>query len=298
MNERRAIMAVVNHNYIHPLKMMWTSLFRTNLYDLDFYLFHEDLSQEDVQELMAFASRWENKNIIFMHMGKEEVSGLPVTEEFPKEIYYKFTGLDHLPKKLEQVLCMDLDMIVRSDISDVFSVNVSSYGIAACSDVFGKYFGLSDNNLDCLSLRHDRPYFNAGFMLFSLGFMRQIGGGRAIIKLAHLHKGKLYYPEQDILNLIFHDSFLELPWDKYNCPPIQYVMDKDKADAGILEPLEFSAISSGAIPEGYLDYTKAIYDNASVIHYMGGTKPWRQEREKTPVYDIFDEAYTEILNES
>ncbi len=289
-------MAVVNHNYIHPLKMMWTSLFNTNPYELEFYLFHEDLTREDVQELTAFASRWDNKSIIFMHMGKEEVEGLPVTEAFPKEIYYKFLGLDHLYKELDQILCMDLDMIVKHDISDVFSINVSSHGIAACSDVFGKYFGLSANNLDCLALSHDRPYFNAGFMLFSLGFIRQIGGGRSIIKLAHSHKAKLVYPEQDILNLIFHDSFLELPWNKYNCPPIRYVMDKGKADAGILEPLELSAINSWMIPDGYLDYTKAVYDNTFVVHYMGGSKPWRKERERSPVYDIFDKAYLDTLH--
>ena len=284
-------MAVVNRKYTAYLKIMWTSLFSTNPYPLDFYLFYEDLSKEDASDLVSFVSRWPDVNLVLMQMDAKLFEGLPVTEAFPKEIYFKFAGLDHLPKDLKQIVCMDIDMAVKRDISGVFSVDVSSSGIAACEDVFGHYFGLSENNLTCLGLRNDRPYFNAGFMIFSLDLIRRIGGGEAILKLAHLNREKLYYPEQDILNLIFHDSFTELPWNVYNCPAIRYVMDKDKVSAGILEPLEFASIRANEIPEGYLDYTRSVYDNAAIVHYMGGSKPWRKERESSAVYDIFDEAY-------
>lgn len=291
MPNQRAIMSVVNKKYIDPLKVMWASLFLSNSYPMDFYLFYEDLSEEEAEDLASFASRWPNARIVLMPISSEMLAGLPVTEEFPKEIYFKLLGLDFLPQDLERILCMDIDMAVKGDISPVFSLNISNSGIAACADVFGVYFGLEANNLDCLGLTHDRPYFNAGFMLFSLPFIRQIGGGKAIINLAHMHKEKLYYPEQDILNLLFHDSYVELPWSLYNCPPLQYVMDKEKTDAGELLPLELSKIMSGQIPEGYLDYTKSIYENACVVHYMGGSKPWKADREQTAVYEIFDRAY-------
>lgn len=290
MPNQRAFMSVVNRKYIDPLKIMWTSLFSTNSYPLDFYLFYEDLSDDDTSDLVSFVSRWPDVKLVLMPMDANMFEGLPVTEEFPKEIYFKFAGLDHLPEDLKQIVCMDIDMAVKRDISEIFSKDVSSCGLAACEDVFGHFFGMG-NNLARLGLRNDRPYFNAGFMIFSLEFIQKIGGGKAILKLAHLNKKILYFPEQDILNLIFHDSFLLLPWNVYNCPPIHYVMNRERVEAGILEPLELSLIMANEIPEGYLDYTRSVYDNAAIVHYMGRSKPWRAERESSTVYDIFDEAY-------
>lgn len=291
MQNQNAIMAVVNNDYILPLKVMWTSLFETNHYPLDFYLFYEDLSDSEISDLNHFISHWPNANLISMPMSSDIINGLPVSKVFPKEIYFKLLGLDLLPSELHQVLCMDLDMIVKKDISNIFQTDVSANGIAACQDTFGQYFGLESNNLDCLGLSHNPPYFNAGFMLFSLDFIRQIGGGKAILSLAHLHKEKLYYPEQDILNIIFHDSYLSLPWETYNCPPLYYIMSSSEVDQGIYHPLEFSKILAGQIPDEYNDYTQSMYDQASVIHYMGGSKPWKKDRDASLIYEIFDKAY-------
>lgn len=291
MQNKNAIMAVVNKSYIDPLKAMWASLFSTNTYPIDFYLFYEDLAQEEISDLAAYVSKWENAHFIPMHTPSDIVEGLPTTDAFPKEIYFKLLGLDALPKDLHQVLCMDLDMIVKKDISPVFSLDISSNGIAACPDIFGQYYGLEQNNLDCLGLSYNPPYFNAGFMLFSLDFIRQLGGGAAILRLAHLHKEKLYYPEQDILNILFHDSYLQLPWEDYNCPPLFYIIRESDAAKGDLLPIDFKSIASGQIPEGCLDYTQSVYDNAAVIHYMGGTKPWKADRDSAIIYSIFDEAY-------
>ncbi len=295
MINQNAVMAVVNKDYIHPLKVMWTSLFESNSYPLDFYLFYEDLSDSDINELQHFISHWPHANLIPMHMTSEIINGLPVSEVFPKEIYFKLLGLDQLPTELHQILCMDLDMIVKGDISSVFQTDVSANGIAACPDIFGQYYGLESNNLDCLGLSHNPPYFNAGFMLFSLDFIRQIGGGKAILSLAHLHKDKLYYPEQDILNILFHDSYLQLPWNTYNCPPLFYAMSEAEAKNGVFHPLEFSKISTGQIPEGYMDYTQSIFHQSAVIHYMGGTKPWKKDRDSSLIYAVFDEAYNLYL---
>ncbi|MCR5546732.1 MAG: hypothetical protein K6F30_09700 [Lachnospiraceae bacterium] len=292
MRNQNAIMAVVNQDYLGPLKTMWTSLFSSNPYPIDFYLFFEDLTEDDISNLQVFISQWDNKTFIPMVMTSEILEGLPVTKEFPKEIYFKLLGLDILPNDLHQVLCMDLDMIVQKDISEVFQLPISSSGIAACPDIFGHYFGLEDNNLDCLGLDHNRPYFNAGFMLFSLDFIQKIGGGKAIISLAHMHKDKLYYPEQDILNILFHDSYIQLPWEAFNCPPLYYIMNQKEVEKGIHMPLPLKEISAGNIPDGYFDYTNSMFETTSVIHYMGGTKPWKSNREPSPVYDIFDQAYT------
>ena len=301
MTSIRTFMAVVNRKYLNPLKSMWFSLFETNLYEICFYLFYEDLTAEDVQDLMTFISRWPDKHLVPVKMGMDCVEDLPVTDEFPKEIYYKLLGLDRISDDTDRVLCMDLDMIVKKDISHVFSVSMGAAGIAACGDVFGRYYGLDENNLAALGLSQTAPYFNAGFMLFYLPFIRQIGGGKAILRLASQYRKKLHYPEQDILNMVFHDNYLLLPWEIYNCPPLMYVMKQEEAESGNLSPLRLSEIFNGEIPDGYLDYTESIYENAAVIHYMGGTKPWKEDRKEMPFYGIFDRAYqstSQSMNEA
>ena len=294
MLNQNAIMAVVNQSYIPHLKTMWASLFISNPYDIDFYLFYEDIASDEIDELRFFSQNYSNAHIVFMPISSKVINGLPTTAEFPKEIYFKLLGLDLLPKELHQILCMDLDMIVKKDISDIFRTDVSAHGLGACPDVFGVYYGLEENNLNCLGLSHNPAYFNAGFMLFSLDFIRQIGGGKAIVNLAHMHADKLYYPEQDILNIIFHDSYLQLPWQEYNCPPLYYIFKDSDVASGNYRLLAFKEISSGNIPNGYLNYTQSIYENAGVIHYMGGTKPWKENRDASPIYEIFDTAYKKI----
>ena len=66
---------------------------------------------------------------------------------------------------------------------------------------------------------------------------------------------------------------------------------KNVVERGILTPLTYKEIAGDHIPEGYMDYTKSVYEAASVIHYMGGTKPWKKDRTPSEVYDLFDRAF-------
>ena len=101
----------------------------------------------------------------------------------------------------------------------------------------------------------------------------------------------LKWPEQDVLNVLFGKLYLELPWIKYNCPPIMYIMKTEDVINGVFKPIYKDEAERIDDFEGYADYTEAVADSASVIHYIGESKPWKEGRPQAATYDVFDQFY-------
>lgn len=78
----------------------------------------------------------------------------------------------------------------------------------------------------------------------------------------------------------------------FNCTPCMYICKKSDIEQGIVQPIK--ADETTQVNEhisDYVDMTMAIYDNASIIHYIGETKPWDSKRPDSYCYGIFDKAY-------
>jgi lipopolysaccharide biosynthesis glycosyltransferase len=70
-----------------------------------------------------------------------------------------------------------------------------------------------------------------------------------------------------------------------------YVMKNSDVAEGRIDPLCQADIAEITSFYGYADYTQALCDNASIIHYIGETKPWKTDRPKSRTYEIFDRFY-------
>lgn len=100
---------------------------------------------------------------------------------------------------LDKILCMDVDTIVREDISELWDIPLDDYYLAAVKE--------PRKSAECGSL-----YINAGVMLMNLAKLRD-GTGDELIQTLN----KVYYSfvEQDCISDVCAGGILEIPSD-YN----------------------------------------------------------------------------------
>lgn len=157
--------------------------------------------------------------------------------------------LAHILANYDQVICVDCDMIVTTDISVFENYDFGDDLILAAhewcyEDSYGKTLGLED---------YRRDAFNAGFMIQNLKAIRQSYSARQLIDFCNARKWN--YMDQDVLNVLFQGRIQYLTYD--------WNYRVDYLSLGALHITE-SCYSS--------DY-KIL--KPKVLHFGGPMKPWQ-----------------------
>ena len=206
-----------------------------------FYIFHSEtgLSKKNRGYLKSY---FKNKNcsLIFKTIGKNVFSNIKcVIEHVSEAANYRIASFDMIPE--DRVIYLDLDMIVLSDIKELFNFKLKGSPVGAVQDYI---FGLSEK----------KSYFNSGVLLVDLKKWRDGGYSKKVIDYLYENDGMLSLMDQDALNYVLKDKWIKLPL-KFNRQKILYEM-KGK-DMGITEELR-----------------KELINKPVIIHYTGPIKPW------------------------
>ena len=151
--------------------------------------------------------------------------------------YNRFLLFDLLPG-LDRVLYLDVDVIIRADICDLYDTDIGDARIAAVTDwimtrtlsgpvktIDPEVPDLRDYHFDVLGLTDAQiaRYFNAGVLLFNFAAMEDVTAeGKALV--AETHEGGYLFRDQDILNRHFKNSLYSLDprWNVFNSDPAAY----------------------------------------------------------------------------
>ncbi len=174
-------------------------------------------------------------------------------------------------EQYDKVIYLDSDLIVKSDISELYDIDLDDKPLGA-TPCFGfkcmyaidlecdakvydsrlrsymrEYVEIKDKNID--------SYFNAGVLLLNLDYLRKDGFGKKFEEYYNRKKRNLLYMDQDILNYIYQGNYVDISgqWnfgtvsehDQQNHMPAIVKMDYDK-----------------------------LKKNYKIVHYIGGAKPW------------------------
>ena len=100
-----------------------------------------------------------------------------------------------LPSYVDRVLCLDVDTIVKEDISELWDL-----------DLDGCYFAAA---IEPNRSKHDEmDYYNAGVMMYNLEALRD---GKADEVIEDLNENRRLWVEQDSFSLLCQGEALELP---------------------------------------------------------------------------------------
>jgi len=161
--------------------------------------------------------------------------------------YYRFLIPEFL-QEFDKAIWLDVDMIVKCDLSDLFSTDLDGYYLGAV------LLGLKNAGIQHISFS---DYFNAGLLLMNLKLWRQDHLAEVAKKL--IAENDFSCPTQDPMNLIGYKKTRFLPVI-YNV----YLSPKSMKGNRKREYLAF---------HGYTSFSELIHVSA-ILHFVENIKPW------------------------
>ena len=254
--EKYNICFSLDSNYVEQLLVSITSILK-NADEKDKIVLHildGGLSKNDKQKI---EERKEIKpfEINYIPINKADFKDCPMLCDMNKNYdnyhvtiptYFRFKLAEVLPN-LDKVLYLDCDVIVKTSLKELFSIDISENSILMVKDA------VSENEAKRLNLPN---YYNAGVMLINLDFWRKNDVQNKLFEFAKNNKDIILWQDQDVINCVLNDSIKELP-NKFN---YQYFLYKE------------------------VDFEE--YKNCTILHIAGAFKPWLTPLEHF-VYDEY-----------
>lgn len=165
--------------------------------------------------------------------------------ELPLETYYRTAIGRILPAARNKAIYMDVDVVVRGDIGELFYEDLGGKTLGAVADCYQdrrrEHLKNLFENTNIPAKTGDAAYFNAGVLLIDLNRWRKLEIEKKLFNFMRGNPGKLFYHDQDALNVVL------------------------SGDSRIL-PAKYNFLAEYA--EHYGEHKPLI------VHYAGGAKPW------------------------
>lgn len=201
-------------------------------------------------------------SISVVRASSKELSSLHVPEEGSSCVatpaaLLKFSLGELLPG-LDRVLYMDGDVIVRSDLGEIFDLDLCGNVLAAAPDTGSLY---------CRRPVHDEVagYFNSGVMVIDLAKMRSEGLAEKLIAAKRESPDGMLM-DQDVFNRVLDGRTVRMP-PRFNCLATNLLR---AFSAGLIDIEAFNA----AFGTSYSDFG-AFLGDAAVLHFASREKPWK-----------------------
>ncbi len=255
----------IDTSYVKYCIVMLTSLFENNR-EVKFHIhvIAGELSEEACQQLRNWVEKQYLHTLTIYEAGEDLLRGCMIygNSHISLATYYRIFLETILPQDLQKVIYLDCDLIVNGSIQDFWDTNISDYAVGCVEDMWsGK-----TENYTRLHYNASFSYFNAGVLLVNLVYWRQMKFQELAVEYISHHVNELIFNDQDVLNALFHDRKLFLPF-RYNVqdgflrrkrrirPEVWNVLDRE-----LLHPV--------------------------IIHYTGGKKPW-QYKSQHPYKNLY-----------
>ena len=162
--------------------------------------------------------------------------------------YYRLLLPSLLPETIKQILYLDCDVIVLKDVAELYEINMDNYGVAAVKDniFYGSYHRFKMG----LGMQHSS--FCAGVMMINLDFWRKENSQKQLLDYSQKAWKGAYMQDQDALNYVFRDHWLQLPYKNARVP---------------------LAIAPADNTQKWFDI-KEFVEEPSIFHYAAHVKPW------------------------
>lgn len=256
--ERRApaVCTITDDNYAPFAAAMLASLYHNNVArPVAGYIIAGKLSEDNKERLAKTAASFGRK-VEIRELGSDTGGKFDRSwthSYISIDAFYKFFLAEILTEE-RRVLYLDADVMVRTELSSLFELDLGSSPIAAVQTYDEPEWGLTLN--ERFSLPDSHRYFNSGVMFLDLERWRDERIGRQLAECAVTRKTH----DEVAFNIVFAGR-CKLLHPRYNADPhLAWVGD------GLYIPGHYQ------FPVG--DYRDAAADPA-VVHFAGPSKPWQ-----------------------
>jgi lipopolysaccharide biosynthesis glycosyltransferase len=233
-SEEIHIVGAVDNNYAQHLGVTFTSMLM-NIPPGTFahlYVISTGITEENQYKLERTVSRF-NARIQFIRVESAPYEVFYTSGHISKAAYLRFAIPDVLPLSVQKVIYLDGDIVVNGNIVELWETDLRGHAIAAVSDSF-MYFRCKDLQIP------EGVYFNSGIMIMNLSKWREEALTRRAMDYIARCTITLACHDQDVLNALLFDDWLELPptwnahtvivneWKDSNPPAIIHYTDVSK----------------------------------------------------------------------
>ena len=243
----------VNQKMLGLMSACLKSLLRSGGYGYyDVFVLHSDL-EESIQRAMERDFQ-ERVTFHFLQVPEELFADFPETARYPRQIYYRLAAPLLLPRELDRILYLDVDVVVINSLRPFYEVDFESSYFVGCTHT--REF-LTKLNQARLQSDKAVAYINTGVLLMNLNVLRQVIRLEEISAYVREHEKALILPDQDILTALYGDKIQLTDSLRYNL--------SDRV-------LNFY---NGSHPKEKRD-VNWVRRNTAIIHYCGRNKPWNE----------------------
>lgn len=159
-----------------------------------------DYNRDSIQQLVESYGR----TIQFFSMPQSytQIKGLIRTNAV---VYSYCFFQDILPENIEKAILLEADSIVTDDLTEMYSMDITNYYLAAADDLQSKWYKRK------LKMKDDSPYFNCGIMLLNLKKFREDHITDKMVEIIDRGDSKFFYEVQDELNVLMEGKIKILP---------------------------------------------------------------------------------------
>ena len=176
----------------------------------NFYILDGGISNETKEQISGLKTI-KDFSIEYLTVNPDDFKSCPMTgyvNYITLPTYYRFKIASLLPN-VDKILYLDGDIIVNSDIKELFDTDIENYYIGAIPEVFNHH------HKERLEIFGDNYYFNAGVLLINSKKWREDNIEEKLFTYALNPEREIVFQDQDILNevLKYNIKYLPLKWN-------------------------------------------------------------------------------------
>ena len=250
------IVFCLDNNYVPYCATTIASVIANNQKEeITFHLFVDGITDVNRKKLQEWVCGIERKCIKFYELSEDDFKDFPVGDAYINlTTYFRLVIQDKLPA-IEKVIYLDCDTIVNGSLKELWNTEMGNCAVAGVRDRVNDSIRLYNR----LRYPMHNGYVNAGVLLINLKKWRVFHVFDKAKEIAKAMPKALKNHDQDIINILFHDNKLMLPF-RYNL--LEYYLYVE----------EWLYLDHKYYPE-IIEACK----NPTIIHFCMPQKPWHYE---------------------
>ncbi|MBC8986441.1 glycosyltransferase family 8 protein [Pedobacter sp. N36a] len=221
MSKKISIILACDNHYVVLLAALLKSIEMNHHTEelVDVYLVDDQISKLSKQKLMASLTL-DKMNIIWLKMEEiipEDVTLPLVNNTYPLNTYIRLLIPYFIPKELNRIIFLDVDMIMLDDISNLWKMDIGDKVIGAVNDGPDvKTIAEGIENYSELGLDPNQKYFNAGMQVINIDKWRALDVTQKTFDAINNNKKYAGLGDQYGLNIALIGNWFEID-GKWNC---------------------------------------------------------------------------------
>ena len=239
-----------DENYAPYLCVAIYSILEHTKANVEFYILDNNIKEKSKMMINQSLKDFKDYSIEYIDMTKFDLSRFPNLKHYSLNTFSRYF-IPQLKQNLGKILYLDVDIIAKSDIFELYNQDLQGFPLGA---VLEDFYGLNgqyiQEHIDP-NFKSGRKSFNAGVMIIDVGQFIKYNYAEILINKTIELADKLSCPDQDIFNIVFENNYKILDY-KFN-----FMIDLYK---------QFENM--------YPKKAKETMKNHCIIHYVS-YKPWQ-----------------------